>query len=175
MADVRSRIGFVSQEPAIFSTTIYENILYGKPDANEEEVWQAAEAVNLGGFLRGLPHGIHTLVGTRGIKLSGGQKQRLAIARAILRDPSVLLLDEATNALDAESEQAVQQGLKHLISTRTTIVIAHRLATVLQADRIVVLDKGEVQAVGTHAELIGQDGLYRRLATLQFADSLKLG
>lgn len=173
MADVRSRIGFVSQEPAIFSTTIYENILYGKPDATEADVWQAAEAVNLGNFLRGLPHGIHTLVGTRGIKLSGGQKQRLAIARAILRNPSVLLLDEATNALDAESEQAVQQGLKHLISTRTTIVIAHRLATVLQADRIVVLDKGEVQAVGTHAELISQDGLYRRLATLQFADSLK--
>jgi len=172
--ELRARMGIVSQEPAMFSTSIYENILYGRPDATEEEVWRAAEVVRLQDFLPTLPHGIHTIIGTRGIRLSGGQKQRIAIARAILRDPSVLLLDEATNALDAESEQAVQNGLKHLMSTRTTLVIAHRLATVLNADRIVVLDQGEIKAVGTHAELISQDGLYRRLAMLQFADSLAL-
>lgn len=172
--ELRARMGIVSQEPAMFSTSIYENILYGRPDATEEEVWRAAEVVKLQDFLPTLPHGIHTIVGTKGIRLSGGQKQRIAIARAILRDPSVLLLDEATNALDAESEQAVQNGLKHLMSTRTTLVIAHRLATVLNADRIVVLDQGEIKAVGTHAELISQDGLYRRLAMLQFADSLAL-
>jgi ATP-binding cassette, subfamily B, bacterial len=172
--ELRERIGVVSQESVLFSTTIYENILYGRPDATEEEVWRAAEVVRIQDFLPTLPHGIHTLVGTRGVRLSGGQKQRIAIARAILRDPSILLLDEATNALDAESEQAVQSGLKHLMATRTTLVIAHRLATVLNADRIVVLDQGEIKAVGTHAELICQDGLYRRLAMLQFADSLAL-
>jgi ATP-binding cassette subfamily B protein len=172
--DLRERMGLVSQEPAMFSTTIYENILYGRPDASEEEVWKAADVVKLQDFLPTLPHGIHTLIGTRGVRLSGGQKQRIAIARAILRDPSILLLDEATNALDAESEQAVQSGLKHLMATRTTLVIAHRLATVLNADRIVVVDQGEIKAVGTHAELISQDGLYRRLAMLQFADSVAL-
>jgi len=173
--NLRERIGLVSQEPDLFSATIYENILYGRPNATEQEVWRAAEVVRLEDFLLTLPHGIHTIVGTRGVRLSGGQKQRIAIARAILRDPSILLLDEATNALDAESEQAVQNGLKHLMATRTTLVIAHRLATVLNADRIVVLDQGEIKAVGTHAELISQDGLYRRLATLQFADSLAIG
>lgn len=173
--DLRARIGLVAQEPSLFSASIYDNILYGRPEATEQDVWRAAEYVQVQDFLHTLPHGIHTVVGTRGVRLSGGQKQRIAIARAILRDPSLLLLDEATNALDATSEHAVQQGLKHLISTRTTIVIAHRLATVLNADRIVVLDKGVIRAVGTHAELVSQDALYQRLATLQFADSLALG
>ncbi len=172
--DLRHRIGLVAQEPALFSASIFDNILYGRPEATEKEVWQAADYVQLEDFLTTLPHGIHTKVGTKGVRLSGGQKQRVAIARAILRNPSLLLLDEATNALDAASEQAVQQGLSHLMSTRTTIVIAHRLATVLNADRIVVIEGGRVRAVGTHAELITQDELYRRLATLQFADALSL-
>ncbi len=175
VSSLRHRIGIVSQEPALFSTTIYENILYGRPDATEAEVMQAAHIVRLQDFLPQLQNGIETLVGVRGVRLSGGQKQRIAIARAILRNPSLLLLDEATNALDAESEHAVQKGLHHLMNTRTSIVIAHRLATVLRAHRIVVLDQGKIQAVGTHAELITNCPLYRRLATLQFADAAALG
>jgi ATP-binding cassette subfamily B protein len=175
IADVRSRIALVPQEPVIFSGTLYENILYGRPDATETEVWQAAEAAHLLGVIQSLPKGIHTPLGIKGIQLSGGQKQRVSIARAILKNPTILLLDEATNALDAESEKLVQDSLKPLIATRTTIIVAHRLATVLKADRIVVLDRGQIQSVGTHAELISEDGLYRRLATLQFTDSLELG
>ncbi|MCX7338822.1 MAG: ATP-binding cassette domain-containing protein [Alphaproteobacteria bacterium] len=175
LQELRQRIGVVKQETALFSTTIYQNILYGRPDANEEDVWEAAERVRLNDFLTTLPHGIHTEIGTRGVRLSGGQKQRIAIARAILRNPKILLLDEATSALDAESEQAVQRGLSHLMASRTTLVIAHRLATVLRADRIVVMDQGAIRAIGTHAELIDQDSLYRQLALLQFSDGLMLG
>ena len=169
VAAVRARIGYVPQDPVIFSQSLYENILYGRPEASETEVWNAAKAAHLENVISMLPQGIHTLLGTKGIRLSGGQKQRLAIARAVLRNPSLLLLDEATSALDPESEHWVQQGLGNLMATRTTIVIAHRLSTILKADRIFVLSKGFIDAVGTHAELITQDGLYRRLALIQHA------
>lgn len=169
--DLRTRFGVVPQDPMIYSTSLYENILFGRPEASETEVWKAAEAANLVEFIHTLPEGIHTPLGTRGVRLSGGQKQRLAIARVFLRDAPILLLDEATSALDATSEHLVQESFKKLMSTRTTLVVAHRLATVLKADRIVVLNQGQIEAVGTHAELISEEGLYRRLATLQFTDS----
>lgn len=169
--DLRSRIGLVPQEPVIFSANAWENIRYGRPDASDEEVLRAAEAAAAKDFLDQLPEGFDTFLGERGVRLSGGQRQRLAIARAILRDPAVLLLDEATSALDAESERAVQQAVERLMSDRTTLVIAHRLATVLKADRIVVLDEGRVAASGTHEDLIRQGGLYARLAELQFGEA----
>ena len=168
--DLRARIGLVPQEPVVFSADAWENIRYGRPGASDAEVRRAAEAAAALEFLDRLPEGLNTFLGERGVRLSGGQRQRLAIARAILRDPAVLLLDEATSALDAESERAVQQALDRLMAGRTTIVIAHRLATVLKADRIVVLDHGRAVASGAHAELIAADGLYARLAALQFGD-----
>ena len=174
-AELRSRFGLVPQDPVIFSADAAENIRYGQPDANAAEVRAAAEAAAATEFLDRLPDGIHTHLGERGVRLSGGQRQRIAIARAILRDPAFLLLDEATSALDAESEQLVQQALERLMAKRTTIVIAHRLATVLVADRIVVMDRGEVVAEGTHAELIKRGGLYARLAELQFNQGQTLG
>jgi ATP-binding cassette subfamily B protein len=167
-ADLRARIGLVPQEPVIFSGDAWENIRYGKPEASDEEVRNAARAAAALEFLERLPEGLDTFLGERGVRLSGGQRQRVAIARAILRDPALLLLDEATSALDAESERAVQQALDRLMVGRTTLVIAHRLATVLKADRIVVIDQGRIVASGTHGELIQADGLYARLAALQF-------
>ncbi len=166
--EVRRRIGLVPQDAIVFGTTAAENIRYGRPNASDAEVRAAAAAAQAAQFIEALPQGYDTQVGERGLRLSGGQRQRIAIARAILRDAPVLLLDEATSALDAESEQAVQQALGPLMQGRTTLVIAHRLATVLRADHIVVLDRGQIVAQGTHAELVAQGGLYARLAALQF-------
>jgi ATP-binding cassette subfamily B protein len=170
-AALRARIGLVPQEPLIFGASAAENIRYGRPGATDEEVRDAARAAAADGFLAALPQGYDTPLGARGVTLSGGQRQRIAIARAILKDAPVLLLDEATSALDAESEQAVQQALERLARGRTTLVVAHRLATVRQADRILVMEGGRIVAAGTHEALVRQGGLYARLAALQFADS----
>jgi ATP-binding cassette subfamily B protein len=171
--DFRARIGMVSQEPAVFAASAMENIRYGRPDATDEEVIAAAEAAYAKTFIEALPEGFDTWLGERGVRLSGGQRQRIAIARAILRDPELLLLDEATSALDAESERAVQMALEKLMVGRTTIVIAHRLATVLGADRIVVIEDGRSRASGTHEELLAGDELYARLAKLQFDGGMR--
>ena len=169
--EVRARIASVPQETMIFSSTVAENIRFGRPDATEREVEAAAEAAQAAEFIERLPHGYATRVGERGIMLSGGQRQRIAIARAILRDAPILLLDEATSALDAESESLVQTALERLMKGRTSLVIAHRFATVRTADRIIVLDQGRVVAQGRHGELMGSGGLYARLARLQFSDA----
>ena len=166
-AAVRGQIGLVSQEPVIFGADVWDNVRYGRPGASDAEVRRAVEAASAG-FLDELPQGFDSFLGERGVRLSGGQRQRVAIARAVLRDAPVLLLDEATSALDAESEAAVQHALALLSQGRTTLVIAHRLATVRRADRIVVMEAGRVVATGTHAALVAEGGLYARLAALQF-------
>ena len=168
----RKHMAMVPQDPVIFGTSAMENIRFGRPEATDGEVVEAAKAAAAHDFLTALPDGYDSYVGERGVMLSGGQKQRLAIARAILRDAPVLLLDEATSALDAESEHAVQQAVEALARTRTTLIVAHRLATVKKADRIVVLDEGKIVAQGTHKELVTQGGLYARLAKLQFTEEL---
>jgi ATP-binding cassette subfamily B protein len=171
-AELRRHIALVAQDPVIFSGTIADNIRYGRPEADDAAVRKAAEAAAADEFIERLPEGYECLVGERGTTLSGGQRQRLAIARAILRDAPLLLLDEATSALDAENERLVQTGLANLMSGRTTIVIAHRLATIQRLARIVVMDSGRVVAEGSHAELVARGGLYARLADLQFTAGL---
>ncbi|HYF54932.1 MAG TPA: ABC transporter transmembrane domain-containing protein [Salinarimonas sp.] len=166
---LRRRMALVPQEPVIFAASVAENIRYGRPEAGEAELRRAAELAAAHDFIRLMPQGYDTPVGERGVTLSGGQRQRIAIARAILKDAPILLLDEATSALDAESEHAVQAALDHLMRGRTTLVIAHRLATVRSADRILVLDRGRIVEEGTHDALVGRGGLYARLARLQFS------
>ncbi len=167
---LREQMALVPQQPALFTADVWHNIRYGKPGASDEEVITAAKAAHAHDFIMKLPEGYNSHLGEQGTRLSGGQKQRLAIARAILKDPKILLLDEATSALDAESEYHVQQALETLMQNRTTIIIAHRLATILHADNIAVMDHGKVLGMGTHSELVESSPLYRRLAELQFQD-----
>jgi ATP-binding cassette subfamily B protein len=166
--EVRRRIALVPQDPVIFAASVLENVRYGRPEATREEVLAACEGAQAMEFVARLRQGLETELGERGVRLSGGQRQRLSIARALLADRAILLLDEATSSLDAASEALVQRALERLMRGRTTIVIAHRLATVQGADRIVVMDHGRIVATGSHAELMRQGGLYARLASLQF-------
>ncbi len=170
--DFRKSIALVPQDPIIFAASARENIRFGRPDASDAEIEEAARAAAAHDFISALPDGYDSYLGERGVMLSGGQKQRIAIARAILRDAPVLLLDEATSALDAESERAVQQAVDTLSNGRTTLIVAHRLATVKKADRIVVLDEGRIVATGPHDQLVAEDGLYARLAKLQFTEGM---
>jgi ATP-binding cassette subfamily B protein len=171
LSDLRLRIGVVPQDPVVFSGTVMENIRYGKPEATDAEVFAAAEAAFAQEFIANLPQGYDTYLGDRGVRLSGGQRQRISIARAILKNPPLLLLDEATSALDANSERMVQAALDKAMQGRTTLVIAHRLATVQRADCIWVFDHGRLVEQGTHAQLVAQSGLYASLAALQFSGS----
>jgi subfamily B ATP-binding cassette protein MsbA len=170
LAELRSAIGVVPQEPVLLSGTVRENIAYGRLDATDAEIEAAARVANAHDFIMALPERYATTVGERGVKLSGGQRQRIAIARAVLKDPAVLVLDEATSSLDTESERLVETALERLLVGRSTLIIAHRLSTVQRADRLVVLDRGRVVEEGTHAALLRQGGIYARLFQMQFRD-----
>jgi subfamily B ATP-binding cassette protein MsbA len=167
---LRKQIGIVLQESVLFSGTLEDNIKYGRPDATQEQILAAAEAANAHEFIAKLPDGYATVVGERGTKLSGGQRQRIAIARAILKDPRILIFDEATSALDTQSERLIQQAMERLMQNRTSFIIAHRLSTIQQADIILVMEEGRLAEKGTHAELLAKGGLYSRLHALQFKD-----
>jgi ATP-binding cassette subfamily B protein len=170
-ADLRAMMAMVPQDSVIFAASARDNLRYGRWDATDDQVWDAARSANAESFLRALPQGLDTYLGEGGARLSGGQRQRLSIARALLRDAPLLLLDEATSALDAESERLVQDALARLVRGRSTIVIAHRLATVRAADRIIVMDEGRIVEEGDHSALVARGGLYARLASLQFQDA----
>ena len=168
LSQLRRQMAFVPQDVMLFGGSIKENIAYGKPTASDEEIMAAAKSANAHVFIQNFPEQYETIVGERGIKLSGGQRQRIAIARAILKDPAILILDEATSSLDSESEQLVQEALDNLMKGRTSFVIAHRLSTIRNADKIVLIDKGIVSEAGTHTELMAHNGLYRKLNEMQF-------
>ena len=170
---LRHTMGMVPQNPVLFSSDVWHNIRYGNPDATDEQVIEAAKRAHAHDFITSLPEGYGSFLGEQGVRVSGGQKQRIAIARAILKDPSILLLDEATSALDAESEFHVQAALNELMQDRTTLIIAHRLATVMHADTIVMMDKGQIVAQGKHQKLLKESKLYQRLCELQFEHSGK--
>ena len=165
---LRNQVGIVPQETILFNGSVYDNILYGRLDATKEEIEAAAKAANAHDFIMELPEGYNTMLGDRGVNISGGQRQRIAIARAILKDPRILVLDEATSALDTESERVVQEALNRLMVGRTSIIIAHRLSTIKNADRILVLDKGKLAEDGTHEELMNKNGLYAHLYQIQY-------
>jgi subfamily B ATP-binding cassette protein MsbA len=171
LRSLRDQIGIVAQETFLFNTTVTENIRYGRPDAPMQQVREAARSAMAEEFIMGLPQAWDTIIGERGTKLSGGQRQRIAIARALLKDAPILILDEATSHLDTESEVLVQRALANLIRNRTVIVIAHRLSTIRRADKIVVLDRGRITEIGTHEDLVTGGGIYQRLHDLQFLEA----
>jgi subfamily B ATP-binding cassette protein MsbA len=167
MSSLREKIGLVTQDSILFNDTIKNNLLIGKPNASDDEIIHALKVANAYEFVKDLSNGINTSIGDAGGKLSGGQKQRLSIARAVLKNPPIMILDEATSALDTESEKLVQDALEHLMQNRTSVVIAHRLSTIQKADLIVVMQKGEIVEQGTHQELLAMNGTYSKLVTLQ--------
>jgi len=167
LKDLRGMIAVVSQDPFLFNDTVYNNIILHNPEASLEEAMQAAKIANAHEFISEMPHGYNTIVGERGSKLSGGQRQRITIARAILKNPPILILDEATSSLDTESERLVQDAINNMMQNRTSIVIAHRLSTIRHADEIIVLQKGEIVERGNHDELLLQNGFYKKLVEMQ--------